>query len=307
MEARIISEPIQIIRLIRRQSRFLLMIPLIFSLLAAEKMAGTDLPGGRSTIAMEEVFKVKTGITTDALLKTGFSIHFLKKNETLYGLSRDYFVSVASLVKINRISNPRSIPVGKMLYIPPVDYHSGRLQSYQVKPGDTVEGLISRFGLELWQFKRINPGLAHSALKEGTTLRLPVKEVNRLLSPGKFISIVRPVIGRLTSRYGRRWGRMHTGIDLAAPAGTPVRTAASGRVVFAGWNGGYGRFIKIDHGKYQTNYGHLSKIMVSKGSYVQKGDLIGLVGATGHAYGSHLHFELEINGAKVDPLVYLGQ
>lgn len=305
MEARIISEPIQIIR---RQSRFLLMIPLIFSLfVAAEKIARIDLPSGQSTIAMEEIFKFQMGTATNALLKSGFSIHFLKRNETLYGLSRDYFVSVASLVKINRISNPRSIPVGKMLYIPPVDYHSGRLQSYRVKPGDTVEGLISRFGLELWQFKRLNPGLAHSVLKEGTTLRLPVKEVNRLLRPSKFISIIRPVKGRLTSRYGRRWGRMHTGIDLAAPAGTPVRTAASGRVVFAGWNGGYGRFIKIDHGKYQTNYGHLSKVMVSNGSYVQKGDLIGLVGATGRAYGSHLHFELEINGAKVDPLDYLGQ
>ena len=96
---------------------------------------------------------------------------------------------------------------------------------------------------------------------------------------------------------------MHTGIDLAAPAGTPVRTAAPGRrVVFAGWNGGYGWFINIYYGKYQTNYGHLSKTSVSNGSYVQKGDLIGLVGATGRAYGSHLHFELEINGNKVDPL-----
>lgn len=305
MEARIISVPLQIIR---RQSRFLLMIPLFFSLFfATEKMVGTNLPSSQSTIATEEIFKFHTEIATNALLKTGFSVHFLKKNETLYGLSRAYFVSVASLVKLNRISNPRFIPVGKIVYIPPVDYDSGRLQSYRVKPGDTVEGLISRFGLELWQFKRLNPGIAHSVLKEGISLRLPVKEVNRLLRPRKFISIGRPVIGRLTSRYGRRWGRMHTGIDLAAPAGTPVRTAAPGRVVFAGWNGGYGRFIKIDHGKYQTNYGHLSKIMVSNGSYVQKGDLIGLVGATGHAYGSHLHFELEINGAKVDPLVYLGQ
>ncbi|MGE5604931.1 MAG: LysM peptidoglycan-binding domain-containing M23 family metallopeptidase [Bacteroidota bacterium] len=302
MEARLISEPIQIIR---RKSRLLLMVPLILALFFAGRMAGADLPGRQSTIAMEEVFKFKTGITTNALLKTGFSVHFLKRNETLYRLSRDYFVSVASLVKINRISNPRSISVGKMLYIPPVDYHSGRLRSYRVGPGDTVEGLISRFGLELWQFKRINPGLAHSVLEEGTTLILPIKEVNRLSRPGKFISIVRPVMGRLTSRYGRRWGRMHSGIDLAAPGGTPVRTAASGRVVFTGWNGGYGRFIKIDHGNYQTNYGHLSKIIVSNGTYVQKGALIGLVGATGRAYGSHLHFELEIDGKKVDPLMHL--
>ena len=114
------------------------MIPLILSLFIAGKMAGAGLPGGQSTIAMEEVFKFKTGIATNALLKTGFSVHFLEKNETLYGLSRDYFVSVASLVKLNRISNPRSIPAGKMLYIPPVDYYSGRLQSYRAKAGDTA-------------------------------------------------------------------------------------------------------------------------------------------------------------------------
>jgi murein DD-endopeptidase MepM/ murein hydrolase activator NlpD len=98
---------------------------------------------------------------------------------------------------------------------------------------------------------------------------------------------------------------MHYGIDLAAPIGAPIRAAASGKVIFTGWNGGYGWFIKLNHGTYKTNYGHLSKIVAANGSYVQKGDLIGLVGATGRAYGSHLHFELEINGKKVDPLLHL--
>ena len=303
METRIIPESIQIIR---KKSSFLLMVPLFFSMLLAGKMTRAVLPDRESTVTKEEVFKFGSEITTKALLEAGFSIHSLKKDETLYRLSENYFVSIGSLIKLNRIIDPRSLPVGKRLYIPPVDYHFGKLKRYRVKPGDTVEGLIARFGLELWQFQRVNPGQSQQVLlKEGTILFLPIREVNFFGNQEKHISLIRPVRGRLTSRFGRRWGRMHTGIDLAAPTGTPVRTAASGRVVFTGWNGGYGRFVKIDHGDYHTNYGHLSKILVCNGSYIRKGDLIGLVGATGHAYGSHLHFELEIDGQKIDPLVYL--
>ena len=289
METRIIPEPIQIIR---NKSRFLLMVPLILSLLLTKEMTGAALPDRKSTVEMAKVFKFKTSIATKALLKTGFKVHYLKKNETLYRLSQNYFVSVASLIKVNKITNPRSVSVGKMLYIPPVDYYSGRLKAYRVKPGDTVERLIFRYGLELWQFKRINPGQVGPVLKEGTILFLPIREVNLLANRENQISLIKPVRGRLTSRFGRRWGRMHSGIDLAAPAGTPVQTAAPGRVVFTGWNGGYGRFIRIDHGKYQTNYGHLSKIMVSNGSYVRKGELIGLV-ALQAGLRNHLHFEVE--------------
>lgn len=302
METSVIPEPI---RVTRNKNQVLLILPLILFLLFSEKMTGAALPGKRSNVGIEEVFKFKTGIVREALLKTSFSIHYLKKDETLYRLSRNYYVSVAALMKINRINNPQLIPVGEKLYIPPVAYHSGRLKSYRVKAGDTLEGLLSRFGLEFWQFNRINQGLGKQDLKEGTTLLLPINEINRLSHPAMFINIVRPVWGKITSRFGRRWGRMHSGIDLAAPLGAPIRAVASGRVVFAGWNGGYGHFIKLNHGKYQSNYGHLSKIMVSNGSYIRKGDLIGLVGATGRAYGSHLHFELEISGIKMDPSLYL--
>jgi murein DD-endopeptidase MepM/ murein hydrolase activator NlpD len=302
LETRLNTDSIQIAR---SKNRFKLMIPLILLLLVADKMNGAALPNRRSIIGLEQVFKFETDIVTQALLKTGFSVHLLKKNETLYSISQRYYVSVVSLMEANQIIDPHSIPVGRRIYVPPADCNSGRLQRYRVNSEDTVEELISRFGLEPWQFDRLNPGLRNKGLKEGMLLFLPVKEVGGLSREGIHISLIKPVRGRLTSRFGRRWGRMHMGIDLAAPLGTPVRTGAAGRVVFTGWNGGYGRFIKIDHGKYQTNYGHLSKILISKGSNVQQGDLIGLVGATGRAYGSHLHFELEINGKKIDPLLYL--
>ena len=295
----------ELIRVTRNKNNVLFILALILLLLFSEKMTGAALPGKESNLAIEEVFKFKTSIVREALLKTGFSIHYFKKDETIYRLSQNYFVSVSVLLKINRIANLHLIPIGKKIYIPSVEYQSGRLKSYRVKPGDTLEGLLLRFGLELWQFERINQGLVKAPLNEGILLFLPKDEINRLSRPTLSVSIIRPVWGKLTSRFGRRWGRMHSGIDLAAPLGASVRAAASGRVAFTGWNGGYGRFIKINHGKYRTNYGHLSKIMVSNGSYVRKGDLIGLVGATGRAYGSHLHFELEIGGNKVDPNLYL--
>ncbi len=295
----------KLIPVTRNRKQIVLMTLLILFLLFSGKMPVTALPGKKLNVGIEEILKFKTGIIKEALQKTGFSVHFLKKNETIYRLGRNYYVSVESLMKLNQITNPRLISVGKKLYIPPVDYSSGQLKRYRVKSGDTLDKLLSRFGLELWQFKRINPGLATNSLEEGTYLFLPRNEANRLSRTGMQISLIRPVWGRITSRFGRRWGRMHTGIDMAAPKGTPVRTAASGRVVFSGWNGGYGWFVKIDHGKYHTNYGHLSKIIVRNGSYVRVGDLIGLVGATGRAFGSHLHFELEINGKKIDPYFYL--
>lgn len=301
MDIGVISEPIRV----TNKGPIIFFFFLFLLLLLSGKMVGADLPSKKSTLAMKDVFKVNSGLVKKALLKTGFSSHRLKKDETLYQLSQKYYVSVSTLMKINQIVNPHLIPVGEKLYIPPVDYKSGRLKRYLIKPDDTLKGLLSRFGLELWQFERINPDLAKQSLKKGTPLFLPEKET--VLFPRKAlpISVTRPIWGRITSRYGRRWGKMHSGIDLAAPIGTPIMAAASGQVVFTGWNGGYGWFIKINNGKFGTNYGHLSKILVPEDCYVQKGDLIGLVGATGRAFGSHLHFEIEINGIKVDPIPYM--
>jgi murein DD-endopeptidase MepM/ murein hydrolase activator NlpD len=118
--------------------------------------------------------------------------------------------------------------------------------------------------------------------------------------------LVWPVSGPVTSPYGMRWGRLHAGIDIAAPTGTPIRAAASGTVVIAAWNGGYGNYTCIDHGGgLATCYAHQSSYAVSSGAQVSQGQVIGYVGNTGHSFGAHLHFEVRINGAPVDPLGYL--
>jgi murein DD-endopeptidase MepM/ murein hydrolase activator NlpD len=115
-----------------------------------------------------------------------------------------------------------------------------------------------------------------------------------------------PVDGPVTSGFGMRWGRMHEGIDIAVPSGTPVRASASGTVIHAGWLGGYGNLVVIDHGDgLATAYGHNSALLVAVGQNVSQGETISLSGSTGNSTGPHVHFEVRVNGVPVDPLLYL--
>jgi murein DD-endopeptidase MepM/ murein hydrolase activator NlpD len=115
-----------------------------------------------------------------------------------------------------------------------------------------------------------------------------------------------PVLGPVTSPFGWRWGRMHEGIDIGASSGTPIVAAAAGTVIHAGWLGGYGNLVVIDHGGgVATAYGHQSSIAAGYGATVAQGQLIGYVGSTGHSTGPHLHFEVRVNGVPQDPLGYL--
>ena len=115
-----------------------------------------------------------------------------------------------------------------------------------------------------------------------------------------------PVSGPVTSSFGVRWGRMHEGIDIAVGQGTPVHAAAAGTVIYAGWMEGYGNLVAIDHGNgLSTAYGHNSSLASSVGQSVSAGQVIAYSGSTGHSTGPHVHFEVRVNGAPVDPLGYL--
>jgi murein DD-endopeptidase MepM/ murein hydrolase activator NlpD len=121
-------------------------------------------------------------------------------------------------------------------------------------------------------------------------------------------SMIWPVNGPITSPFCERraWEACHPGIDIGVPAGTPIRAADSGRVVLAGWTGGYGNYTCIQHtASLSSCYGHQSVIKVSVGQNVTQGQVIGLVGCTGLCFGDHLHFEVRINGAVTNPLNYL--
>lgn len=115
-----------------------------------------------------------------------------------------------------------------------------------------------------------------------------------------------PVNGPVTSGYGLRWGRMHEGVDIGVGFGTPIRAAASGTVSHAGWLGGYGNLVVVEHGGgLATAYAHQQRIYVSVGQAVSQGEALGEVGSTGNSTGPHLHFEVRVNGSAVDPLGYL--
>ena len=130
-----------------------------------------------------------------------------------------------------------------------------------------------------------------------------------MLPPGRFAgqrSFIWPVNGPVVSGFGMRWGRLHAGVDIAVPSGTPIRAAKSGTVAIAGWVSGYGNYTCINHGGgVATCYGHQSSIGVSVGQSVKQGQVIGSSGCTGHCFGPHVHFEVRINGQPVDPMGYL--
>lgn len=118
--------------------------------------------------------------------------------------------------------------------------------------------------------------------------------------------LIWPTAGRVTSEYGYRWGRMHQGIDMGAPSGTPIRAAKGGEVIYSGSQGGYGLTVVVSHGGgFSTLYAHQSRLAARDGQTVERGELIGYVGNTGNSTGPHLHFETRVNGSAQNPRRYL--
>ncbi len=122
---------------------------------------------------------------------------------------------------------------------------------------------------------------------------------------------IKPMRGFYSSGFGKRidpftgkW-KMHEGLDICAPRGTPVHATADGRVKFAGWERGFGKVVIIDHIWFETRYAHLNEIKVRKGQKVKRGDIIGTCGRTGRATGTHLHYEVRIAGKPVNPRDYI--
>ncbi len=136
------------------------------------------------------------------------------------------------------------------------------------------------------------------------------EEIDSKTLNGIYLAVV-PVTGRISSRFGANESirdHTHKGLDIAAVRGTPILATAAGTVTYAGWSGGYGYLVKIDHGNgVETYYGHCSKLYVSTGDAVEAGQEIAAVGSTGNSTGNHLHFEIRLNGNQVNPQTYVYQ
>ena len=191
-----------------------------------------------------------------------------------------------------------------------------------IKPSDQFELVVSH--------KRAMDGLANSAGQDGDLLYAgivrdgkPLLQVMRWGNEGNFYTadallseagegsglLAAPVAGNITSWFGIRrhpilgFMRMHSGVDFAAIYGTPIFAATDGIVSYAGWHGGHGNYVRLTHGGgIDTGYGHMSRIAVSPGMRVARGQVIGYVGSTGLSTGPHLHYELFRNGQAIDPL-----
>jgi len=191
-----------------------------------------------------------------------------------------------------------------------------------------MRGIISDLGLDMAHLEAAMPRVAmggpfvpvklpaNAGTFERQLYRINITraQMDRLTRTLALVPYRKPVIGEVefTSGFGVRvdpfLGRpaMHTGLDFRAQTGDPVRVTANGKVVNAGWSGGYGRMVEIDHGNgLSTRYGHLSEISVKIGDSVKIGQVVGLVGSTGRSTGPHLHYETRIDGEAVDPQKFL--
>jgi peptidoglycan DL-endopeptidase CwlO len=176
------------------------------------------------------------------------------------------------------------------------DQKAAALEATRVRE-EHLEGDVSELNQQIQQ------ALADAQASTSTSDPLPAGPIQG--ASGGFIW---PVNGPVTSPFGPRWGRLHAGIDIAAPTGTPIRAVKDGNVVLVqseASSGGYGNFTCIDHGGGLSScYAHQSAQHITSGS-VSQGDVIGLVGCTGSCFGDHLHFEIRVNGVATDPLGYL--
>jgi murein DD-endopeptidase MepM/ murein hydrolase activator NlpD len=201
--------------------------------------------------------------------------------ENLYRIGIRYGVEAREIARANQIRDARSLRVGQRLFIP------GAHRRREVGPGESNRAVA----------KSSADVRAH---EQGRTMARQTAQQPSSLRFGW------PVRGRLSSRFGRRRGKPHEGIDVAAARGTAIYAAEAGRVIHSGRMRGYGNVVIVKHaGVYRTIYAHASRLLVRKGQFVERGQKIAEVGTTGRSSGPHLHFEIRRSETPQNPLAYL--
>ena len=217
------------------------------------------------------------------ILPTDGVIYRIKKGDSLSKIAQKYNTDIEGIVAYNKLTGPTDIRIGEQIILPGGTPPGGSGTPTEVATPEEPKQ------------PRYNP----SPRKEPTP---PIPSIIAR-SPG----MIWPTTDRGINQY---FSWRHTGVDIHGHIGNYIYAASSGTVVISqgGYNGGYGNTVLIDHGNgLRTRYGHASKLLVSKGDYVTKGQVIALLGSTGRSTGPHLHFEVLVNGKRVNPLGYIRQ
>jgi murein DD-endopeptidase MepM/ murein hydrolase activator NlpD len=234
------------------------------------------------------------------LLHTPYTV---KQGDTVGQIARNFGLNQDTIFSVNNIRNSRLLQIGQVLRIPNQD---GIL--YKVKKGDSLTKIAETCHIEVSALRTVNE-LFSEKINTGSTIFIPGAKLNLMdLQEINGDLFVWPVRGPITSRYGYRSSpfggarQFHTGLDIGAAMGTPVRAAMVGRVSTVSYNEVSGNYVVITHHSgYRTLYAHLSIVRVKSGAYVQTGDRIGDVGSTGQSTGPHLHFTVYKNGVTINP------
>jgi lipoprotein NlpD len=231
--------------------------------------------------------------------------HKVAPGETMYRIARTYGISVEELSEANGIEDPRTLAVGQVLVIPgfeqpvPVATESSPTpEPEEVRPGPGTKPPASGAPTRR---PAVVSAPSRSTPRPGSTPApsRPVPETKGMLDW--------PLRGVLYARFGKKGREPHDGIDLAAPAGTPVKTAQEGEVLYAGEQRGYGLIVIIRHSdRLITLYAHNRDLRVRTGQKVRRGQVIATVGESGKTSGPQLHFEVRVDGKPMDPIDYLG-
>jgi murein DD-endopeptidase MepM/ murein hydrolase activator NlpD len=263
---------------------------------------------------------LKEDIEPEEEVEDFFRYHFVRRGETLAQIAKHYNIKATTIIALNNLKN-QVLFEGQVLVIPKTD---GIM--YKVKHGENLWVISKMFRVPISKIKKAN-SLEANLIKKGDRLFLPganlayynykkrknnykrYRYVNSRVSfaePAVGIDFLKPAVGRITSKFGPRWGRFHTGIDIGCGSYSPIYAACSGKVIKAGWFRGYGKTVIIKHKNgYSTLYAHLAKITTSKGTWVNQGEIIGYSGSTGKAVGCHLHFEIRMDNRPINPLPYI--
>lgn len=284
-----------------------------------------DTKLGKLSSKEDVIYKILTGAEEQ-------KVHVVNAGETFSGIAAKYGISQADLQASNPTVAPERLSIGQEIvltqavplltvqtvevstYIEYLPYDTLYEDNANIYTGETSTKRRGENGERQVTAKIVrNNGTEIAKLELNSVItKEPVTAIiykgTKALPPKKGTgTFIYPVSSyTLTSKFGTRWGRMHYGIDLAAPTGTKIRASDGGTVIFSGYQGSYGYVVKIDHGGgFVTVYAHCSKLYVKRGEQVYQGQHIANVGNTGRSTGPHCHFEIQYLGVQKNPLNYL--